>query len=174
MKKIFLAFLIGIFLIGAPAARAIGLSVSPRELKVSVGAGETVSRRLKVANLSNEVALFEVYPDDLEKLIEAAPASFFLESGQSREVAIRISPREAGVFKTAVSVAASPAADSSFSAGSGVKIPVEITVSGKPVGLVSAAGFSSVSISVAVAALAVLIFLFKRKIFHYVFPKIKN
>lgn len=110
------------------SAQAVGLSVSPKELKVSVEAGETAVQKLNVKNPSGEVAIFEVYPDDLEKFIKLWPTSFILEFGQSREVAVQITPKEEGLFKTNISVVASPVAKSSFNTGSGVKIPLEITV----------------------------------------------
>ena len=110
------------------SAQAVGLSVFPKELKVSVEAGETAVQKLNVKNPSGEVAIFEVYPDDLEKFIKLSPTSFILEFGENREVAVKITPKEEGLFKTNISVVASPMAKSSFNTGSGVKIPLEITV----------------------------------------------
>lgn len=109
------------------SAQAAGLFVSPKELKVSVEAGETAVQKLNIKNPSGEVAIFEVYPDDLEKFIKLSPTSFILEFGESREVTVQITPKEEGLFKTNISVVASPVAKSSFNTGSGVKIPLEIT-----------------------------------------------
>ena len=111
------------------SVQAVGLSVSPKELKVSAMVGETVSYKLQVENPSGEVSLFEVYPDDLGSLVKISPASFILESEERKEVTVQVTPKGDGVFKTNISVVASPVASSSFNAGGGVKIPLEISVS---------------------------------------------
>lgn len=110
------------------SARAVGISVSPKELKISAHANQTVNYKLSVKNPSGEVAVFEVYPDDLGMIIKITPASFILESEQEKEVNVQVAPREEGILKTNISVVATSVASSSFNAGSGVKIPVEITV----------------------------------------------
>lgn len=127
MKKFTLYTLLLISALYAIAsAQAVGLSVSPKELKVSATVGETATQKLKVKNPSGEVSIFEVYPDDLDAIVKVSPASFILESEEEREVTVQITPREEGIFRTDISVVASPVASSSFNAGGGVKIPLEI------------------------------------------------
>lgn len=121
-------FIVAVFL--SFAAQAVSLSVSPKELKVSAVVGETATQKLKVKNPSGEVSVFEVYPDDLGALVKISPASFILESEEEKEVTVQVTPREEGIFKTNISVVASPVASSSFNAGGGVKIPLEISVGG--------------------------------------------
>ncbi len=117
------------------AARAIGLSVTPPELVVGARRGEEIVERIVVSNPSNEVALFEVYPDEFELLVKVMPASFVLESGEEKNVFVRIEPRQAGQFVTAVSIVAYPLSQGNFNAASGVKVPVRITVSDSAVAL---------------------------------------
>lgn len=107
-------------------AQAVGLSVSPKEIKISSSVGEPTASKLKIKNPSGEVSIFEIYPDDLEAIIKITPASFILESNQEREVSVRAAPREEGILKTNISVVATPVASSSFNTGSGVKVPIEI------------------------------------------------
>src|SRR3989344_1749018 len=109
------------------SVQAVGLSVSPKELKFSANVGEIVSKKLNVKNPSGEVSVFEIYPDDLGVIVKITPASFILESEQEREVDVQVRPREEGVLKTNISVVTTPIASSSFNARSGVKIPLEIT-----------------------------------------------
>ncbi|HBT81541.1 hypothetical protein A2757_00515 [Candidatus Giovannonibacteria bacterium RIFCSPHIGHO2_01_FULL_48_47] len=132
MKKLGLITFLGIILVASapavPEAGAVGLSVYPKELRVSAMVGETANYKLNVKNPSGEVSLFEVYPDDLGAIVKVSPSSFILESEESREVSVRVTARGEGVFKTNISVVATPVASASFNAGSGVKIPVEISV----------------------------------------------
>lgn len=114
-------------ILAVATVQAVGVSVTPKELKVSGNMGETVNAKLTVKNPSTEVSLFEIYPDELEKMIKPSPSSFILESGESREVTIQVTPNESGIFRTNISVLATPVAKASFNAGSGIKIPIEIT-----------------------------------------------
>lgn len=113
------------------SAEAVSLSVSPKELKISVDVHETVTQKLKIKNPSGEVSIFEVYPDDLDAIIKVSPSSFILESEEEREVAVQVTPKMEGVFKTDISVVASPVASFSFNVGGGVRIPLEIKAGGK-------------------------------------------
>ncbi len=126
-KSLLYTFIFVSAVYSAVVVQAVGLSVSPKELKFLADVGETVSQKLKVKNPSGEVSIFEVYPDDLGALVKISPASFILESEEEKEVTVQVTPKEEGIFKTNISVVASPVASSSFNAGSGVKIPLEIS-----------------------------------------------
>jgi len=128
MKKLGIITFLGIVLVASTSVGAVGLSVSPKELKVSSRANETVNYSLTVKNPSGEVSVFEVYPDDLTSIIKTTPSSFILESGEEREVLVQVRARGDGIFKTDISVVATPVAKGSFNAGSGVKIPIQISV----------------------------------------------
>ena len=113
------------------SAEAVSLSVSPKELKISANVYETATQKLKIKNPSGEVSIFEVYPDDLDEIVRVSPSSFILESEEEKEVTVQVIPRKEGIFRTDISVVASPVASSSFNAGGGVKIPLEIRVGQK-------------------------------------------
>ena len=117
------------FLFSAPTASAVGLEVNPSKIKLEGSAGEKIQTRLTVSNPSLEVAVFDVYPDSFDTQIKTSPASFVLESGQSREVSVSFNFFKSGEFQTGLSVVARPLSKNSFNAGGGVKIPVTITVS---------------------------------------------
>lgn len=110
-------------------AQALGVSVTPATVAVSAHPDEPTVARIRVTNPSRDVALFEVYPDELETMVTVTPASFTLESNEEREVLIRITAQESGQWLTTLSVVGRLMADSSFQAGSGVKVPLTITVS---------------------------------------------
>ena len=46
--------------------------------------------RMRVANPSKDVALFDVYPDDLENIVSVSPSSFTLESNAEKEVLVKV------------------------------------------------------------------------------------
>lgn len=123
---IVLSFLI--FIAYTSPLLAVGLQVKPAKVILETKKGELASARLTVFNSSEEVALFEVFPDDFITQIKISPASFILESGEFREVSASFSFRESGRIQTNLSVRASPLSKRSFNAIGGVKIPVEITI----------------------------------------------
>ena len=117
-----------LFVISAVPAEAVGLEVNPSQIKLEGAAGEKFQTHLTVSNPSPEVAVFDVYPDSFDLQIKTSPASFVLESGQSREVSVSFNFSESGQFQTNLSVVARPLSKNSFNAGGGVKIPVELTI----------------------------------------------
>ncbi len=124
---IFLAT-ISCLLIAAPQALAIGIEVTPSKVTITAHPGEESTIRLSVTNPSKDVALFEVYPDALESMISASPKSFTLEAGAQRYVTVAISPEKEGQYTADLSVVARPLGDQTFQAGTGVKIPLTISV----------------------------------------------
>ncbi len=140
ISRIGLISLIGLIFTAAPAtAGAVGVSVAPAELKIQATSGNESVVRLKVANPSRDVTLFEVYPDDLENLVTVAPSSFTLESHEEKDVLVKVKADTEGQWLTTISVVGRLMADSKFQAGSGVKIPLTVTVaSSEASGLASA------------------------------------
>ena len=115
-------------LFSVPAALAVGLQVNPSKIKLEGNVGEKFQTHLSVSNPSPEVAVFDVYPDSFDLQIKTSPASFVLESGQSREVNISFNFSDSGQFQTNLSVVARPLSKNSFNASGGVKIPVELII----------------------------------------------
>jgi Flp pilus assembly protein TadB len=99
--------------------------------------GEEATVRIKVSNPSSDVAVFEVYPDDFAAAIKAIPSSFTLESGSEKYVTLAVKTAQEGRLSTLLSVVGRPLASNAFQAGSGVKVPLAITVA-------SATGLASV------------------------------
>jgi|SRR3989338_1450422 len=96
---------------------AAGIEVTPAKL---TGSGEIV-----VVNPTPDVQVFEVYADDFAGMIEINPASFVLEANGSKNVTVSIkSEQRKGIRATNISVVGKPLAESRFTAGTGVKIPL--------------------------------------------------
>lgn len=128
ITRTFLIFLVFYFMNSAVMSAA-GISVSPAELSISNANSQSVAK-LNVKNPSREVLLFEVYPDALESLISITPSSFILESGADRNVFINAkkSGDREEKHETFISVVAKPLNSSVVQTGSGVKIPLLITM----------------------------------------------
>lgn len=114
-----------------PGAGAVGLEVAPPNLQAAISVGEDGNVSFSVKNPSGEVSIFRVYPDELEEAIKVTPESFVLESGESRNVDLKLSFAQMGRFKTTISVVARSLSSEAFSAGSGLKIPLVIEVNDK-------------------------------------------
>lgn len=130
-KGIVIFILIAFFLFMASSAKAVALRVWPSEIEIKTEPGILVEKELNVENVGRNVALFEVYPDNFSDWIDIRPESFSLESGESRKVVLRLNNKEKGIFSTMISVVAKPLSQRQFKAGSGIKVPLEIRISGQ-------------------------------------------
>ena len=159
---IFSIIVSGILLVGEAAA--IGLSILPLEVSVEGMAGKPTVARLKITNTSNDVALFEAYPDDLRSMIAISPASFTLQEGESRDIAITMNA-SAGRFETMISVVATPLSSDGLEAGAGIKIPLRASFADGEAGLLAniseALGAAALPVGIAVGALALFLRFFK-------------
>ena len=116
---------------------AAGIQVSPSHLDFRVNSQETAPQNLTVVNPTADVQVFEVYADDFAELIKPNPASFTLESGAKKTVAITINfsgvkDQSERTLTTNLSVVGKPLADSRFSLATGAKIPITLSVGNMP------------------------------------------
>ncbi len=139
------------------AAGAIGVSVTPAKAAITVAANETATIRLNVANPSKDVAIFEVYPDALEQLISVTPASFTLEAGAERFVEVSVRGEKEASMTADISVVARPLADNTFQQGTGIKVPVAITVTAQSIGVASVFDTLATSPWTGAVALAIIV-----------------
>ena len=164
--------LVSLFLIAANA-EAVGLSVSPPELKASGTFFSPAPAKFTVRNSSDEVAIFEVYPDDFEDSIKISPKSFILEAGGKREVEASADFKKLGKYKTDISIVAKPVANSAFKAAGGLKIPLIVEINE---GKISQLGliFASFDRNALVVAVLLLSFVILGFVFRYGFIKFKK
>jgi len=106
------------------SALAIGVAVRPARLDIQGISNSAARREILVSNPSKDVAIFDVYPDNFNSLIDIMPASFVLESGDQKKIYLSVKPGKSGRFATNISVVARPLSESAFNAASGVKIPL--------------------------------------------------
>ncbi len=140
-KHLLITFLLGAAFLCTYQVLAIGLSVWPSELTISGDLGKEIVSSFKVKNLSTDVALFEVYPDELTPMIKLNPTSFTLQGEEEREVKMIIKLAGRGRFETTLSATARPLSSSAFQAGAGVKIPLHISIGEENTKGLAAIGF---------------------------------
>jgi len=129
--KVFLSSFVICFLLFVASTfpvEAVGLQVTPSEIQIQSYSGQLGEKEIIVKNPSTDVGLFEIYLDDFESQILPEPSSFLLESGESRLVLVQSKFREAGIFKTNISVVVRPLSENSFNAAGGIKIPTTIEI----------------------------------------------
>lgn len=127
MKRILLILIVSLF--AANFTWAAALKVQPAEIEIEVVRGVLAEEELMIENPGDNVALFEVYPDNFSDWIKVRPESFTLEQGEKQKVVLEIKNQEAGVFSTMISVVAKPLSGRKFQANSGIKIPLEVRIS---------------------------------------------
>jgi hypothetical protein len=122
-----IAFFLVLGIIGFSTVFAVGVSVTPPSLELLRGINGEISGEIAVSNPSEEVAVFNVYPDEFEGMVKVSPVSFILEGGRQKIVKVNVNPKNEGMFETTLSVVSEPLLKSSFNAVSGVKIPISFT-----------------------------------------------
>jgi len=110
--------------------KAVGVGVEPVSLEIKVGATGTPRTTLKITNPSVEPGIFIVSADDLAPWFTFEPKEARLEAGEARVVTVIVHPRRSGRFATNLSVVGYPLDTRSFNAGSGLKVPVQLVVTG--------------------------------------------
>lgn len=166
---IFIAFS---FTLSVPAfthAYSIGIAVEPSELAISVRENSETTAEFRVKNPSREVAIFEVYPENFENSVVPIPGRFTLESSEERKVTIKILKGQTGAFVTNIAIVARPISDPIIGVGSGIKIPLRVSIKETPknglLAMASETALPAIGIAIAAALLgsAVTIFLNRRK-----------
>lgn len=131
MRKLIFSFLFGSLLVLFPKITfAGGIQVSPANLEISLQKNESKTVNITVANPTDSLQIFEVYPDAYEKEISVNPRSFTLEAGGRKVVSITIksaSSTKKSSFVTNLSVVGKPLTESEVQANTGVKIPISVS-----------------------------------------------
>jgi len=114
---------------------ALGLGVTPAKLDFSVSPGGTEKKTLNVVNQSDTEAQFQVYVEgEYEAWLVINPSEFTLAPYQIEEVEIKVKPpfNASGEHRCSVCVV-SLSPDSGLRIGTGIKVPVQISLTGLPV-----------------------------------------
>lgn len=125
-------FLVLLSLLFSQSVQAVGVGVKPDKIDISITAGKETQTEILVMNVASQPAIYEIYPDALEKNITISPNEFQLDPNATQIVKVTVKINTPGKFATNLSVVARPLAVGGLAAASGVKIPVTITASGIP------------------------------------------
>ncbi len=128
MKKIILV-LGAVFIWWPSLVVALGVEANPAHLKLVTNSQGRVETVLTIANPSTEPGLFALSIDDHQSWFKIEPAELRLEAGERRAVKISIKADKSGQYSTWLSVVGYPLDTRAFKAGSGVKIPLNLSVS---------------------------------------------
>ena len=145
---------------------AVGVGADPSFLDLMLKRGQPQEVEILVYNISQEAAIYQIFPDQLNDWIKAEPANFRLESGENRVVKIKVLAEKAGKKETNISLLAAPLDRGGFSISSGIKIPVKLIVEKeKSIFLASVSAFFSRNwiLMLAVITTAVLVFAFEHR-----------
>lgn len=127
MKKIILV-IFAIVLWWPNLALALGIEANPTSLKLITNSKGEAESTVTIANPSTEPGLFALSIDDNKEWYKIEPAEVRLEAGERRTVKINVRADKVGQHSTWLSVVGYPLDTRAFKAGSGVKIPVSLTV----------------------------------------------
>ncbi|MFA5659727.1 MAG: hypothetical protein WC900_10655 [Oscillospiraceae bacterium] len=115
------------------SAQAVGIGVKPKKIDLNVVLGKEIKTEILIINVSDEPAMYQVYPDSLKQEIKVSPSDFTLDPSASQLVEIKVKMKSPGLFATNISAVARPLGSGGLVAASGVKIPFTASVSGWPV-----------------------------------------
>ncbi len=127
-----IVIVIAAVLIANTAVFAIGVGVSPAVINVSAQKGGKVLTELTITNTAQEPGIYIVSADELTDWIGVQQREIRLEAGEKKRVRVLVNPKKEGIFTTMLSVVGYPLDKKSFNAGSGLKVPLRVTVSGAP------------------------------------------
>ncbi len=119
-------------LVAAPT-QAVGVGVRPQEIELKGRVAEMITARLWVTNASSVPGLFTVTADSLSSWFQIRPSAFNLAGRAAQEVTVSVLPETDGAFATFLSLVASPISRDEVKAGTGIKIPVTLSIrAGQP------------------------------------------
>ena len=117
-------------LISAPCVHGIGIGVNPAKMEFEMGTGENVWKNITVSNTESAELGFQVYIENQSiDWIKISDQEFSLEPHQKKQITVQFAPTagEVGEFDAKICVVTLKPGEG-FNVGSGVKIPVHITI----------------------------------------------
>jgi len=108
----------------------IGIGVNPAKMEFEMGTGENVWKNITVSNPESAELRYQVYIENKSiDWIKISDPEFSLESDQKKQITVQFTPTagEVGEFDAKICVVTLKPGGS-FNIGSGVKIPVHITI----------------------------------------------
>ena len=117
-------------LISVSCVHGIGIGVNPAKMEIEMGSGENIWKNITVSNPESAELGFQVYLENQSiDWIKISDQEFSLEPHQKKQITIQFTPTadEVGKFYAKICVVTLKPSGG-FNIGSGVKIPVHITI----------------------------------------------
>lgn len=117
-------------LISASCVHGIGIGVNPAKMEFEMETGQNVQRNITVSNPESAELGFQVYIENQSiDWIKISDLEFSLEPHQKKQITVQFTPTagEVGEFDAKICVVTLKPSGG-FNIGSGVKIPVHITI----------------------------------------------
>ncbi|KAF5414539.1 MAG: hypothetical protein C5S48_08165 [Candidatus Methanogaster sp.] len=117
-------------LIFASCVYGIGIGVNPAKMEFEIGTGENVQKNITVSNPESAELGYQVYIENRSiDWIKISDPEFSLEPHQKKQITVQFTPTadEVGEFDAKICVVTLKPGGG-FNIGSGVKIPVHITI----------------------------------------------
>jgi hypothetical protein len=117
-------------LISASCVHGIGIGVNPAKMEFEMETGQNVQRNITVSNPESAELGFQVYIENQSiDWIKISDPEFSLEPHQKKQITVQFTPTagEVGEFDAKICVVTLKPSGG-FNIGSGVKIPVHITI----------------------------------------------
>jgi len=108
--------------------RAVGMAVKPERLTLDTVIGRTITAPLLVINVTDEPALYRVYPASHVNTISVSPNEFLLLPGEQKTVSVTVQTFMPKAISTDIAVVARPLAATNIATASGIKIPLYVMV----------------------------------------------
>jgi len=123
LSALFIFSFLGLLI--ASSASAAGIGIAPRSLSITHDTGMVTDTSISVHNTGETTALYTIYADEYERLIQIDGEEIQLAPGEGRVVPIKIESFPPGEYRTNISLVATEVSEEELPK-TGVKLPVTI------------------------------------------------
>jgi hypothetical protein len=131
MNKKYFALIIIFFWLFPFSVFATAVSVKPQKLEITSYPVQESTGEILIANISNEPAIYEVYPDSYVKNIKINPKEFRLAPGETQIVKVVSRFWLNGQYEFDLSIVSRSLNSVSVATAAGVKLSVVVFVAGR-------------------------------------------
>lgn len=116
------------FAMSVPTVLAVGIGIKPAFIDVELEVGQEKNIEVSITNISDEPSFYQIYPDSFQDEILVSPFEFYLNPNENKLIQVIITGKGSGKKSTNLSVVARPIMSAKFTAGAGVKIPINFII----------------------------------------------
>lgn len=122
---------IGSLFFGPYQLLAAGLAVSPDRLDLVGAPNQKIFGQFEVVNISDQATAYEITGEGLNNRLSFEPQKFSLLPGDNRQVKLTVQWPKKGQLATTINILSRSLATSTFSAVAGIKLPLNLIISGQ-------------------------------------------